>query len=81
MNADFDGDQGVVLLPVTTAGQAEAGEKLTMAAHLRRDAGVLDFWPLHSGPAWGLAWLSLREGGLARIREIAGVPVAAPKAT
>ena len=77
MNGDFDGDQACVLLPITEAGQREAGEKLTVAAHLRRDPGVLDFWPLHSGPAWGLTWLSLREDGPEKIREIAGVEVAA----
>lgn len=36
MNADFDGDQAALFLPVTEAGQQEAGEKLTMASHFAR---------------------------------------------
>ena len=79
MNADFDGDQAAVFLPITEAGQREAGEKLTVAAHLRRDRSILEFWPLHSGPTWGLAWLSLSAAGLKRIRKIMGVEVAAPE--
>ena len=79
MNADFDGDQACVLLPITEAGQREAGEKLSVVGHLRRDPGLIDFWPLHSGSPWGLAWLSLQQGGLEKVREVAGVEVAAPE--
>ena len=42
MNADFDGDQAAVFLPITEAAQTEAREKLTLAAHLERDPGALD---------------------------------------
>lgn len=42
MNADFDGDQAAVFLPITEAAQTEAREKLTLAAHLKRDPGALD---------------------------------------
>ena len=42
MNANFDGDQAAVFLPITEAAQTEAGEKLALAAHLERDPGVLD---------------------------------------
>lgn len=41
MNADFDGDQAAVFLPITEAAQTEAQEKLTLAAHLERDPGAL----------------------------------------
>ncbi len=42
MNADFDGDQVALFLPITEAAQTEAREKLTLAAHLERDPGALD---------------------------------------
>ena len=42
MNADFDGDQAAVILPITEVAQTEAREKLTLVAHLERDPGALD---------------------------------------
>jgi hypothetical protein len=40
-NADYDGDQAAVWLPITKMAQAEAKEKLTVLAHLKRDPSVL----------------------------------------
>jgi len=40
-NADYDGDQAAVWLPITKAAQAEAKEKLTVLAHLKRDPSVV----------------------------------------
>jgi hypothetical protein len=40
-NADYDGDQAAVWLPITKAGQAEAKQKLTVLAHLERDPTVM----------------------------------------
>ena len=40
MNADFDGDQAAVFLPITAEGQREAGEQLSIAGHLKRDPNV-----------------------------------------
>jgi len=40
-NADFDGDQAAVWLPITRMAQAEAKEKLTVLAHLKRDPSVM----------------------------------------
>ena len=42
MNADFDGDQAAVFLPITEAAQTEAREKLSLVAHLERDPGALE---------------------------------------
>ena len=42
MNADFDGDQAAVFLPITEVAQTEAREKLTLVAHLERDSGSLE---------------------------------------
>jgi hypothetical protein len=56
-NADFDGDQAAILLPVTEAAQAEARERLTVEGHLRRDPGsTLDHLAPAQGILFGLAW-------------------------
>ncbi|MHC4931970.1 MAG: hypothetical protein ACYTGV_07265 [Planctomycetota bacterium] len=67
LNADFDGDQGAVFLPVTEAGQREAAERLSVAAHLDRDPGLGDKL-LTQEAVWGLAELSRTEAGMAEIR-------------
>jgi DNA-directed RNA polymerase beta' subunit len=79
LNADFDGDQAAVLLPITADGQREAGAALSVAAHLRRDPGLLPaLLPRHDA-LWGLASLSLRPGGLDEIADLVGAPVSAPR--
>ena len=50
-NADFDGDQAAVWLPITKMAQAEAKEKLTVLAHLKRDPSVMVG---HLTPAGGI---------------------------
>jgi hypothetical protein len=40
-NADFDGDQAAVWLPLSEPAQREAKEKLTVLGHLKRDPTVL----------------------------------------
>ena len=40
-NADYDGDQASVWLPITKMAQAEAKQKLTVLAHLKRDPTVM----------------------------------------
>ena len=56
-NADFDGDQAAILLPVTPEAQAEAREKLTLEGHLKLDPGgvLACLTPSHSY-LYGLAW-------------------------
>ena len=79
MNADFDGDQAAVLLPVTEAGQREAAEKLSVAGHLARDPDLLE-WLLPSMAAlWGLAECSRSEAGRREVGELAGAEVATPE--
>ena len=79
MNADFDGDQAAVLLPVTEAGQREAGEKLSVAAHLERDPELVKWMLPAMAALWGLAELSRSEQGRGEIAELAGAEVAAPE--
>ena len=79
MNGDFDGDQAAVFLPITEAGQREAGEKLTVAAHLRRDPELVKWLcPTHE-MLWGLANLSLTPKGRKEIAGLAGIGVPAPE--
>lgn len=47
-NADFDGDQAAVWLPLSEPAQREAKDKLTVLGHLKRDPAVLVY---HLGPA------------------------------
>ena len=76
VNADFDGDQSAVVLPVTEAGQREAGECLSVAGHLARDPELIRAVPPRMDAVFGLANLSLSPGGLQEIRELAGTEVA-----
>jgi hypothetical protein len=78
MDTDFDGDQVAVFLPITDAGQQEAGERLSIAGHLARDPGLLPLFGPKQEPVWGLAALSLTPGGPAEIARLAGVEVPMP---
>jgi len=79
MNADFDGDQAAVYLPLTEAAQEEAGELLSVAGHIKREPELLRlFCPTHEA-VWGLADLSRSPDGYREIEELAGIPIAAPE--
>ena len=78
MNADFDGDQAAVFLPVTEAGQRNARERLSFAGHLQRDPRLIRWLALNQDAVWGLAWLSLTPSGLAEVSDLAGIEVRAP---
>lgn len=49
-NADFDGDQAAIWLPISAPAQREALEKLTLVGHLKRDPSVVTYHlaPSHS---------------------------------
>jgi hypothetical protein len=79
MNADFDGDQAALFLPVTEAGQREAAEKLSVAGHLRRDPSLLRWFCPNHEAVFGIASLSMQPGGRERVNEVAGIEVAAPE--
>ena len=79
LNADFDGDQAAVYLPVTKEGQEEAGRLLSVAGHLRRDPSIIGWLcPSHEA-LWGLAQLSMSPDGPAKIEEIIGADITAPE--
>ena len=71
LNADHDGDQVTLYLPVTAEGQTEAGETLTCAAHLRRDPSNIRWMIPRLDPLFGLAWLSRTAAGRQQIAAIA----------
>ncbi|MCU0521734.1 MAG: hypothetical protein MUF84_13715 [Anaerolineae bacterium] len=77
LDADFDGDQAAVFLPITEDGQREAAERLSVAAHLTRDPGLLTSLVPALDMLFGLTKLGLDPAGLAEISLIAGEPVAA----
>ncbi len=54
VNGDFDGDHAAVFLPLTEAGQKEAGEKLSIAGHLRRDPSLAKLIFPRFEALWGL---------------------------
>ena len=63
MDADFDGDQGAVYVPLTPGAICEAREKLSIAGHLRRDPDlVADLCP-GKDALYGLASLSRSAAG------------------
>ncbi len=78
LNADFDGDQLAVFLPITEAGQREAAPRLSVAAHLARDPGLIEEVRPRMDALLGLALLSLTPEGRAEIDQLAGTVVAAP---
>jgi hypothetical protein len=78
LNADFDGDQVAVFLPVTEAGQEEAGERLSVAGHLARDPELLEALLPPTDAMLGLVELSLGEEGRREIAQLAGTEVCAP---
>ena len=73
LNADFDGDQVAVFLPLTEAAQREADERLSIAGHLRRDTQRMLPWLCPDQDViWGLAEISRTEEGLKTLREMMG---------
>ena len=72
LNADFDGDQAALFLPVTDGAQWEAGERLSVRGHLQRDAGLLRSLLPTNDAMWGLARLSLTQEGRDELIEMLG---------
>ena len=79
MNADFDGDQAAIFLPITAEGQQEAGEQLSIAGHLKRDPNICAALVPGHDAIWGLASLSLTPEGCDELTEIVGMEIAIPE--
>ena len=67
LNSDFDGDQLAIFVPVTEAGQREAGEKLSVAALLKSNPELIHSLGPRMDARLGLASLSLTVAGRAEI--------------
>jgi hypothetical protein len=78
MDADFDGDQAHVLLPITASAQREAGERLSLVGTLARDPKLIEALILPAEALWGLATLCFTEDGRREITQMAGIEVAMP---
>lgn len=72
MNADFDGDQTAVFLPLGDRAQADARDKLSLQAHLSRDPSLAAKTGPFQDAVWGLAWHSLTPEGRTEIADLAG---------
>ena len=71
LDADFDGDQAAVFLPLTEGAQREARDRLSIAAHLARDPGLVEDLLPGMDALFGLACLGRSAEGRKRIAEAA----------
>jgi hypothetical protein len=74
LQADFDGDQAAIFLPLTEQGQREAGERLSVASHLARTPDLLRDLIPNNEALWGLASLSLSKEGKEEIAGMLAMP-------
>jgi DNA-directed RNA polymerase beta' subunit len=81
LNADFDGDQVAVYLPLGEAAQQEAAEKLTVAGHIRRDPALIRTLSPEKDFIWGLGSLALTEAGRTQIKVQTGINLPSPAET
>jgi hypothetical protein len=72
LNADFDGDQAAVYLPLSGAAQREAQEKLSIRGHLERDPDLIDQLFPSMDALFGLACLSRSVEGCEEIAAVIG---------
>ncbi|HEX4204457.1 MAG TPA: hypothetical protein VHZ51_09720 [Ktedonobacteraceae bacterium] len=76
LRADFDGDQAAIFLPLTAAGQREAGDTFSIAAHLTREPAILPALLPRLEALWGLAYLSSSAEGYQALNDCATIEVA-----
>jgi len=81
LNADFDGDQVAVYLPLTEEAQREAADKLSVAGHIRRDPSLIRTLSPEKEFIWGLGSLTLTEQGCLQIKEQTGIDLSSPAET
>ena len=73
LNADFDGDQVAVHLPITAASQRECQELLSVNGHLQHNPTLIKTLLPSPEVLWGLAYQSLTQTGRQEIARTAGV--------
>jgi DNA-directed RNA polymerase beta' subunit len=79
LNADFDGDQVAVYLPLGEAAQRETAEKLSVAGHIRRDPALIRTLSPEKDFIWGLGSLALTDTGRAQIKAQTGIELPSPE--
>jgi len=79
LNADFDGDQIAVYLPLGEEAQREAGEKLSVAGHVRRDPSLIRTLSPEKDFVWALGALALTEAGRAQIKAQTSIDLPSPE--
>lgn len=72
LQADFDGDQAAIFLPLTAEAQREAGALLSINGHLTRSPELLHDLLPNNEALWGLAHLSLNEEGRREVASLLG---------
>jgi DNA-directed RNA polymerase beta' subunit len=70
MNADYDGDQAAIFLPLTEEGQREAADIFSVVGHLRRDPSLLKWFSPNQDMLWGLAAWSMTPAGRKELADI-----------
>jgi hypothetical protein len=81
LNADFDGDQVAVYLPLGEAAQRDAGEKLSVAGHIQRDPSLIQSISPEKDFIWGLGSLALTSEGRAQVKQQTGIDLPSPEET
>jgi hypothetical protein len=79
LNADFDGDQVAVYLPLGEAAQREAADKLSVAGHIHRDPALICSLSPEKDFVWGLGSLALTEPGRAQIKAHTSIDLPSPE--
>jgi RNA polymerase Rpb2, domain 6/RNA polymerase Rpb1, domain 2/RNA polymerase Rpb2, domain 3 len=77
-DADFDGDQMVITLPITEAAQVEARIRLSLTGHLSRDPALLSQLCPTGEAIWGLSELSRTAMGYEKLTELLGIQIDKP---
>lgn len=75
LQADFDGDQAAIFLPLTASGQREAAEQLSIIGHLTHQPEILPELLPRLEAMWGLAYLSLNAEEYTEIKALATLDV------
>jgi hypothetical protein len=73
LQADFDGDQAAIFLPLTPEAQREAGAMLSIKGHLTRFPDLLPDLLPNNEVLWGLAYLSLDNEGRREVASLLGL--------
>ena len=70
LNADYDGDQVAIILPIAPEAQTEAGEKLSIKGHLVRDPNLLDLICPRYEALWGIVHLARTPAGMESLQQL-----------